>query len=219
MKRFVVLALVLGLIAGSLAGPAAAGKKKKKAKPVATTMWMHGQNPIGELDGVQWFDEGAGGRSTMTLDGEEPTGSTKSMNFFSPGLNDQCTGLPLAFPTFDGDMAGTIKGDAKLFLNFASAPGELVARIWADQPVFTCNDAYVEPAAEVTFSVPPGQNEVEVVFEDLDLPVTHWVLIEVLALSGTDYKGQVGRLLYDSPDAPSRIEFDCIPASGASCLP
>lgn len=220
MKRYLVIAVVLGLVAGSLAGPATAAKKKKKAaKPVATTMYMHGENPLGELDGVQWFNDGAGSRSTMTLDGEEPSGSTKSMNFFAPVLNDQCTGLPLAFPTFDGDMVGTIKGDAKMFLNFASAPGEIVARIWADVPVFSCNDGYIEPDSEVLVDVPAGSNEVEVVFEDLDLKVNAWVLVEVLALSGTDYRGQVGRLLYDSPDAPSRLEFKCIPASGTSCLP
>ncbi|MGI8774812.1 MAG: hypothetical protein ACR2KQ_07340 [Actinomycetota bacterium] len=69
------------------------------------------------------------------------------------------------------------------------------------------------------FEVPAGQNEVEVVFEDLDLQVHSWVLVEILALSGTDYKGQIGRFLYDSPDAASRIEFDCIPATGGSCLP
>ncbi|MGI8774810.1 MAG: hypothetical protein ACR2KQ_07330 [Actinomycetota bacterium] len=34
MKRMLVVALVLGLIAGSLAAPASAGKKKKKKKPV-----------------------------------------------------------------------------------------------------------------------------------------------------------------------------------------
>ncbi len=42
-------------------------------------------------------------------------------------------------------------------------------------------------------------------------------MIEVLANSGSDYKGQVGRLLYDSPTTPSSISFKCIPAKGKSC--
>jgi hypothetical protein len=187
------------------------------APPVATTMHMHGQYPFGEIDGAQWEADG----STMTLDSVAPAaGDPKSMNFFSPGLNDQCTGLPLAFPTFVGDLNGTIVGDAKLTLHFASAPGTIKARLWTDQPVFQCNAAYVPPASEVNVVIPAGQNRVEVTFPNLNVNAGQSIMIEVLALGGTKFAGQVGRLLYDSPAADSKIEFQCVPSTGETdCLP
>jgi hypothetical protein len=217
MRRVLIALLVTGLAAGLLAAPAAA-RKKKKPKPVQTTMYMHGTAPLGEVDGVQWF---ADNTNYTTMDGVEPTDpAPKSMNFFSPALNDQCTGLPLAFPTFVGDLQGTIKGDAKLALHFASAPGTVTARIWADiAPFSQCNDAYVAPASEVQFDVPAGQNEVEVVFEKLNLKATSFIMVEILVPSGPAYGGQIGRLLYDSTATPTSIEFGCVPAAGTSCLP
>lgn len=222
MKKTLSITIVLALVFAAFAiGPAQAKKrKKKKAAPVETTLYMHGSAPLGEIDGVQWTADGSGPESLMTLSAEEPTGATKSMNYFSPALNSRCTGLPLAFPTFTGPLAGTITGDAKMTAHFVSAPATIKARIWADIGAFTmCNDAYVEPAAEVDVEVPAGQNAVEIVFPGLDLPAQASIMIEILAPSGQDYGGQVGRLLYDSPDAPTSITFSCIPASGTSCVP
>lgn len=220
MKKLLTLALVLGLLGAAVGSPAVAAKKKKK-KPVQTTLYMHGQAPFGEIDGAQWTADGFGPQSPMTLDAEEPTDpAPKSMNYFSPALNDQCTGLPLAFPTFTGPLAGTIVGDAKMTLHFASAPATIKARIWADVGAFSqCNDNYIEPASEVDVEVPAGSNAVEVEFKKLKLKSTSFIMIEILALSGTDYRGQVGRLLYDSSSAPTSITFGCVPAKGKSCTP
>ena len=215
MKKTLIVALALSLVAGALAMPAAA---KKKAKPVSTTLYAHGPSTAGEVDGAVWVTET--GKPPLTLDATEPAaGLPKSQNFFSPGLNDQCTGLPLAFPTFQGDLSGTIVGDVTMTAHFVSAPSKVLARIWTDVPNFSCNDAYVEPASEVEVDVPAGQSEVEIVFPGLKQEALSWVLVEILAPSGTDYKGQVGRLLYDSADAATRLEFNCIPASGKSCTP
>jgi hypothetical protein len=223
MKKYLALLLVATLAFGIAGGSAAAKKKKKKkAKPVETTLYMHGPSQFGEVDGVEWFAGGGAGMSPLTLDTNEPgAGQPKSMNYFSPPFNDQCTGLPLAFPTFNGDVTGTIVGDATLKLNFLSAPATgVLARIWADVPPFSaCNDAYIEPASEVAFDIPAGRNEVEVVFEDLNLKSQSFVLIEVLAMSGADWRGQTGRLLYDSADAASSFTFNCLPAKGTSCTP
>lgn len=217
MKKTLIVALSLGLVMGALAAPATA--KKKKAKPVATTMFAHGPSQFGEVDGVQWLADGAG-KPPLTLDATAPgAGTPKSMNFFSPLLNSKCTGLPLAFPTFQGDLAGTIVGDVKMTAYFLSAPGTIKARLWTDVPNFSCNDGYVEPASEVDVTVPAGRNEVEIVFPGLNQKAGSWVLIELLAPSGGNYRGQVGRLLYDSADAATRLEFNCLPASGSSCTP
>ncbi len=220
VRRFVTLGVVLGLLVGVYMLPAQA-KKKKKAKPVATTMFMHGPSPFGEVDGAQWLADGNGPVSPLTMDGVEPAaGPPKSMNYFSPALNDQCTGLPLAFPTFTGNLVGTIVGDAKMTLHFVSAPTTIKARIWADIGAFSaCNEAHIEPASEVDVEVPGGQGEVEVVFPDLKLTATQHIMIEILAPSSAEWGGKVGRLLYDSTDAASQITFGCVPASGKSCLP
>jgi hypothetical protein len=223
LRKMLVVGLAAGVVAGALVMPAQAKKKKPKPPPpVATTMFMHGPSPIGELDGAQWLADGSSPESPMTLDGVAPTGGqSKSQAYFSPALNDQCTGLPAAFPTFTGKLIGTIVGDAKLTLHFMSAPATIKARIWADIGAFTmCNDDYVEPVAEVDVEIPAGQSKVEVVFPGLNLPATASIMIEVLAPSGTDWGAQVGRLLYDSTTTDSKIEFGCIPPSGAtSCLP
>ncbi|MFP5299325.1 MAG: hypothetical protein ACLGHL_10100 [Actinomycetota bacterium] len=219
MRKFVMVALVAALVGGLVAAPATAGKKKKKAKPVQTVLYFHGNAPFGEADGVQWFADGTG-TPPGTLTPDEPTDAQpKSQNFFSPALNDQCTGLPIAFPTFQGPVEGKIVGDVKMTAHFLSAPTTVTARLWTDVPVFTCNDAYVQPASEVQVDVPAGNNEVEIVFEDLNLTSQAWMLVEILVPSGTDYRGQVGRFLYDSTATPTRLEFNCIPASGGSCIP
>ena len=219
MKKTLVLITVLGLALGALAAPAVA--KKKKAKPVASTLFAHGPSQLGEIDGVQWTADGFG-QSPFTLDGVEPAGGApKSMTIATPALNSQCTGLPSGYPSFIGNLTGTIKGDAKLTAHFVSAPGTIKARLWADVPVFTCNDAYIEPASEVDVELPGGQAEVEIVFPDLNLKVGSFVNVEILAPDAANgWSGQVGRLLYDSTDAPTRIEFGCIPAGGAkTCVP
>lgn len=218
MKKTLVAVLALSLVAGALVLPASA--KKKKAKPVATTLYAHGPSPVGEVDGAMWFSELGAGKPPLTLDATEPSaGQPKSQNFFSPLLNDQCTGLPVAFPTFQGDLSGTIVGDVTMTAHFVSAPSKILARIWTDTPNFSCNDGYVEPVSEVEVDVPAGQSEVEIVFPKLKQKALSWVLVEILAPSGSDYRGQVGRLLYDSADAATRLEFNCIPASGKSCTP
>ncbi|MBA2724504.1 MAG: hypothetical protein H0U53_00810 [Actinobacteria bacterium] len=219
MKKILVALLSLSLVVGALALPAAA--KKKKSKPVATTLYAHGPNQLGEVDGALWFSELGAGKPPLRLDATEPgAGAPKSQFFMGPAFNDQCTGLPVAFPTFEGELSGTIVGDVKMTTYFVSAPGKIIARIWTDVPNFSCNDAYVEPASEVEIDVPAGEGEVEIVFPGLKQQALASVLVEILAPGGADYSGQVGRILYDSTDAATRLEFSCIPAKGStSCTP
>jgi hypothetical protein len=216
MKKAIVSLAVMSVLAGSLvASPASAS-----GKPAKVTLYMHGTAPIGELDGAQWAADGFPAQSGMTMDASEPDSpAPKSMNFFSPALNDQCAGPPLAFPTWTGSVVGTIKGDAKLTVHFASAPSAVLARIWSDAPMFSCNDGYIEPAREVEVDVAPGHNEIEIIFKSLNLKPTLGLMIEILVPSGTGYKGQVGRVLYDSADMATSLSFSCTPATGAkSCV-
>lgn len=209
MKKALVSVLVLGLIGSVLFVPATAGA----AKPVKTSLYLHGTYPGGEIDGVDWL---VNSTPPMVMDKNKPSGSApKSMNYSGPVFNDQCTGIPLVFPTWVGALQGTIVGDAHLHAHFMAAPATLTARIWVDTPVFSCNEGYIEPAQEVLVQIPAGHSEVDIVFKDLRLKATANVMIELLSQS----PGAQGRVLYDSPDLASVLEFKCIPAKGKTCTP
>lgn len=205
MKRIFGLIAAAALIA--TIQPAQAAKK-----PVKTTLYLHGNHQFGDIDGVDHF---ANGMPPMSMDGKEPSaGHAKSMRNGTPGLNTKCTGLPLGFPTWQGNFSGTIVGDAKLKLHFVSPPTRVTARLWTDTPVFSCNDAYIEPASEVIVEVPAGHNEIEVVFPKLKLKGAANIMIELLGTGA----GSQGRVFYDSADMASNLSFNCIPAKGSSCI-
>lgn len=220
MRKILSVTVMLALVFGAFASaPAQAAKKKKKPKPVETTLFMHGQAPLGEIDGAVWLADGfpePSQESPMTLDAVEPDGgSSKSMAIGSPVFNSQCTGLPSGFPTFTGPLSGTITGDAKMNVSFQGPGANAVARIWVDIGAFQfCNDEYVEPHAQVEFEAASG--EVEIVFEDLDLTASSSIMIEILVVGRA---APTPRLQYDSTGAPSSFTFGCIPASGTSCVP
>ena len=217
MKKTLIVALSLTLIAGALAMPAAA-KKKKKAKAVATTLYLHGNYPVGE--GAE-FAGSIAETTHMKMDSTEPTDpAPKSMTYSFPLGNDQCTGNTL-FPSWEGNVSGKITGDVTWIANFASAPGTATARLWLDIPFQSCTSgtagvtAFVEPLSSVDVAIPAGQNEVEIVFEDIDVSVLSNMIVEIHQTSPASQ----GRILYDSPAAASRLEFNCIPTSGQSCTP
>lgn len=213
MRKSIAVALSLGLLAGALALPAEAAKKKK-AKPVKTTLYMHGDLPVGDL--AEWI-EGASGGTHNQMDTTEPAaGPPKSHSYtLFPVGNTQCAGNEL-FPSWEGKVTGTIVGEMKLYANTLALPSTVIARVWVDVPFGSCTsstagvDNFVEPIAEVEAEVPAGSNEVEIVFEKLKVPATFNVIIE---LHQTNPANQ-GRVLYDSADFPTRVEFDCIPPKG-----
>lgn len=217
MRRAILVALIGGLIAGSLAGPAVA-KRKANAKPVETTLYLHGNMPVG--DGLE-VASNLTDSTTMRMDAIAPTGPyPKSMTYSLPVGNAQCTGNPF-FPSWQGSLAGRVTGDVSLFANFVSAPGQVIARIWIDVPFSSCTSsatgaaAFVDPLGEVVVDVPPGQNEIEIVFENINVSAISNMIVELHQSAPTNQ----GRVLYDSPDFASRLVFDCIPASGKSCTP
>ena len=214
MKKALVLALTVGLVAGAMSVPAVA---KKKAKPAATTFFLHGNMPVG--DGLETASN-LTDQTIMRMDGNEPTEAyPKSMSYSSPAGNSQCTGNPL-FPSWEGRMAGKIVGDVTFKANFVGGPGTAIARLWTDVPFASCTssaagtDAFVDPLSEVQVEVPPGQNEVEIVFENVNVKVISNMIVELHQSTPTNQ----GRVLYDSPDFASRLEFRCVPASGKSCV-
>jgi hypothetical protein len=208
MKKILALALAATVMA-AFAPPATA---QKRPKPVKTSLYLHGDAPLGDVDGVFWLAEDYENEMTP----EEPDGSApRSWRLGTPGLNTKCTGLPLAFPTWRGRVSGTITGKPKLQAHFATPAVRVTARIWVDVPVFSCNEGYIPPASEVIVDIPAGHNEIEIEFDQIRARAQGWVMIQLLA-SGA---GQAGRILYDSADMASMLEFQCIPARGKSCTP
>lgn len=211
MRRTIATVLALGLLVAPAGAPAGA-KKKAGAKPVKTELYLHGYSAFGEVDGADWLVNGS---PAMKMTPDDPTESfPRSMTLNTPGLNTQCTGLPAGFPTWVGNISGTVTGDVTLTAGFAGAGTFATARLWVDIPVFSCNESYVPANHEVVFELAPGQSSVDIVFEDVKLTAQSLIMIELL---GSGARGTASRVLYDSGEAPSVLSFKCIPASGKSC--
>lgn len=207
MKRIAALALVAGLISVAVLAPAGAAKPK----PVKTTLYLHGNAPVGEgAEGALNIADDA----EMKLDTNAPTDPVpKSYNFNNPVGNDQCSGNSTFFPTWSGDLAGTIVGDVTWTAHFVGPPSQVIARIWTDTPISSCNEGYIEPAQEIVVDVPAGHNAVDIVFPKMKLKAGYSIMVELLQRSVS----KQGRVLYDAVGHESALTFKCIPAAGKTC--
>lgn len=230
MKKFIAL-LAAGLIAASIAGPASA---KKKVKPVATKLFLHGATVMGENDSFSLYNE-----AFLPMDKTEPSGSEPKSRWITDylvGPNTQCAGNNL-FPVWSGALTGQIKGDVKLTLDTVGTPGDVVVRIWPDigigsslcdseNPVSPASN-YVDPAGEVVVTLPPGAGTVQAVMKNVNLTAIGSVVIQISPVVQVDIPSPGGsvlnpfmsRILYDTTDFASVLEFSCVPASGTSCTP
>jgi hypothetical protein len=142
------------------------------------------------------------------MDSTEPAGpAPKSFGVFQP-FNEDCVGNPL-FPSWQGMFKGTIVGPIKLTAHFAAPPTQVRVRLWNDVAFASCTsgaagtDAYVEPRFEEVIDVPAGHNAVEFVFKNTKLKVLGNLVLEISQASPQSQ----GRVLYDSPDTASALEF------------
>ena len=216
MKRFVVLFLALGLVAGSIATADA----KKKAKPVKTSLFLHGTSDVGE---TEIADNVAGGLF-MAMDPTKSDAATpKSMfvtNYFV-GPNTACSGNGL-LPTWKGALAGTVKGDLTVTLNtIGSAAAQMQVDLFADGTGGCESDlgstGFVPPVASAIVAVPPGPGVTEVKFEDVNFKATA-SLVMMLSIPGAPANPYQVRVLYDGAGYDSNIQLSCIPAGGSSCV-
>lgn len=219
MRKTLVVLLALGLLAGLLAAPGSAAKKKKKAKPVAHTFYLHGTETFGEAE----IPDGVGTAIFKPMDETEPSAAEPKSMFvtnYMAGPNTACSGNNL-FPTWGGRIAGTVTGDITLYLNAATHPANnLQIDIFADA-TGGCESSlgstgFVPPVASQVVSLAPGLGENEIVFEDVKFEAMANITIMVTP-SDLGTNPTQARLLYDSTDFASRVEFTCIPASGKSC--
>lgn len=205
MKKSFVTLLVLGLIASLAIAPAQA--KKKKAKPVATTLYLDGTSTFGEEDQIA--------NGTYLKLAAAPGSGEKSMGItnYTGGPNDACAGNSL-MPVFVGTVAGHIVGDMKVTFDAMSTPASQVEiRVWPDLSSQACNESYIEPAGAVVVDIPAGQGTVEATIEGLDFEASTGMMIQVTpVILGAP---SMGRMFYGT-DA-SKVEFLCTPTSGAAC--
>ena len=212
MKRIGTALLGLAVLTGVLAVPASA----KKVAAVPTTLYMHGNMPVG--DGLELVN-GVQNSTNMKMDAVEPAaGAPKSMSYSFAGGNEQCAGNDL-FPAWSGMVSGKLASDVKMTAHFAGAPSTVTARIWLDVPFGSCTSSttgaadYREPNAQVEVTIPAGHNEVVFDFPGLKgAKVGAMMVVQLHTKTPTSQ----GRILYDSADMATHIEFDCVPAKGST---
>lgn len=227
MKKLIA-ALAVGVLMAAVAAPAIAAKKK--AKPVTTTLYLHGPTRVGENDSMAIVND-----VFLPMDKNEPTEAAPASRFIVNGVatpNETCAGNNL-FPVWTGELSGRVSGDVKLTFSHVGTPGSVVVRIWPDVGSLLCNSSlsgsadYPEPAGEVTVALPPGTGTVEAVMKGVKFSAVGSLMVQISPGVAAELPEPVGglfgpfvsRVLYDSPDFPSALEFKCIPSSGRSCTP
>ena len=211
MRRGMSILLALALVGGAMAAMPA--QAKKKAKPVPVTLFAHGNAPVGEAE----IPDGVGG-IFMPMDTTEPgSGPPKSMGVTNlvATPNTNCAGNPF-FAVWVGEVTGTIKGDMKFTFDVLSMPGQVEVRVWPDITTLTCNENFVEPSGAVVVDLPPGGGKVEAVMKGVNFQAQGKLMVQV---SPVQPSATQARVLYDSADFPTALEFTCTPASGTSCTP
>jgi hypothetical protein len=205
-KRLIAVGLAAGLMAGVIAMPAEAAKKKKK--PVPTTMFLDGTSQWGEEDQI------ANG-TYLKLTGAAGDGEKSMMlpNYVG-GPNTECAGNSL-MPVFVGGVSGRVVGDLKITFDAMSTPASQVEiRVWPDLSAQACNESYVPPFGTTTVAMPDGSGTVEATIEGLDFTAQAGMMIQITPILGGP--PAYGRVFYGT-DA-SKIEFSCVPTSGKSCV-
>lgn len=231
MRKLVMIALVAGLVAGSLVTPAAA---KKKARPQPITFYLHGPMPLGEADYAETtandLQSIPDGFQTMdTTEGSDPVPDSMGLTNYVRGPNTTCSGNAL-FPTWQGALVGKVSGDMKVYLNAISGPATTVSVEVFPDSTGGCDSAtgstgYVEPVASADATLVPGTGETEVVLKGVKFSTFAQFVIMVSPVNQPVQDQNLlnptsqGRILYDSADYASRVEFMCTPTSGKSCIP
>ena len=223
MRKVLIAVLSVGLLAGALTVPALG----KKAKPVTTTLYFHGASAAGEADSFPIAND-----INLKMDPQEPEGSEPKSKQIVNAVgtpNGRCAGNNF-FPLWQGEVAGKVVGDVKVTFGAVSSPGSVLIRVWPDVFGLMCDSTaagttdYPEPARELVADV-TGAGVFEAVLKGKPFIATANMMVQISPLEQEVAEGEtvfpplVARVLYDSIDYPSNIQFKCIPAAGKSCTP
>jgi hypothetical protein len=216
MKKALIAILVLGLLAGAQAFPAAA--KRAKAKPV--TLYLHGTEDLGELE-----IGNAGSGTFMPADPTKPDASTPKSMFvtnYLVGPNTSCSGNSL-LPTWRGRLSGTVKGDVTLTLHTIGSPGAVMqADLFPDGTGGCDSDlgstGFIPPAASTQVDVAPGPGVTEVTFSGINFKAVGSVVV-MLSIPGAPANPYQVRVFYDGAGYESALTLPCVPKTGKSCIP
>jgi hypothetical protein len=214
MKRLISIVLTLGLVVGA----AASAEAGKRAKPVKTTFYFHGTETVGEVDLANNF-----AAAYNKMDTTEPADAApKSLAFTTwhgdPQMWNDCAGSYL-LPVWTGSVTGRIVGDIKITLNTISGPKAVTVQVWPDLTTQTCgpNDTsdgtYPVPAAETMVDLAPGSGETTAILKNVNFKAQAVLTFMILPEGPAP-----ARVLYDSPDYASSLEFTCIPKTGRTCV-
>lgn len=205
MKKLIAIALSLGLLVGAMVMPAGAAKKKKKAKPIPTVLFLDGES--------QWGEEDQTVNSTYLKLAREAGSGAKSHGIpnYTGGPNTNCAGNGLV-PVFVGELAGTVKGDMMVTFDAMSTPAAQVeVRVWPDVAAQSCNESYIEPEGAAVVDLPAGSGTVEAKIEGLDFVASSVMMIQITPVIGG--APSYARATYGTED--TKVEFECLPAKGA----
>jgi hypothetical protein len=232
MRKLITAALAVGLLAGALALPAVAGKKTA-AQPV--TFFFHGPFAAGEVDYAETTSNELqsipdGFQVMDTTEPSDPVPDSMGLTNYFKGANRNCSGNAL-FPTWQGALVGKVSGDMKVYLNAIAGPATKVTVEVFPDSLGGCNSTtgsadYVEPVASTVATLTPGPGETEVVLKGVKFTSLSHVVVMVAPVGVENPTGETfldpasqGRVLYDSADYASRVEFSCTPTKGKSCIP
>jgi hypothetical protein len=208
LKKALMVALSVALVTGSMFAPAQ-GKKKKK--PVATSLFLHGQEQIGETELEDTWING----NWMTMDETEGEGPQKSrfVTNYILGPNTQCSGNSL-YPVWKGALSGTVVGDVTVTLHTVATPAAKLAIQLYPDGAGGCDSAvsmdFVPPATETVVDVPPGPGVVEAVLPNTSFEVVGSLVLQVYIADQGTSPAQV-RLFYDSKDSASGVSLSLVP--------
>ncbi|HVF53323.1 MAG TPA: hypothetical protein VNC78_06905 [Actinomycetota bacterium] len=218
-KLFTVLCACLLVISIAVAPASAAKKKKVAPKPVLTKLYLDGEQQLGESEHDPLVNPGYLPLGTTEPDGGEPKSTGYANLVVTP--NPACAGNNL-FPVFVGPLVGRVTGTIKVTLHTVSTPGTVDIRLWPDVNSLLCDSTaggtmdYPDPAASIEVDVPPGHGVIEVEIPGVDFEAQALLMLQVTPIAAPG--PIIGRVLYDTPEMASGIEFMCVPPAGkVSC--
>lgn len=212
MKRILVLAVASGLLATG-AVSASAAPKPKAPKPVPMTWFLHGTQPLGELENPDITSP-----TYMSMDAKAPTGTSArsaGVTYYVGGPNTECAGNTL-FPVWVGALDGAPTGEATVeFPVQVAGSGSIEIRLFADIFGQACNEAYEPPIGSVVVPVTSGMTSVKAVLKGINKKKRNISsLMLQVSPAETLAAPYVTRIQYDATSAMAKVAFTCQPKAG-----